>query len=281
MTMTKTSRRLIFGTLTWVGVLLLLIWTLFPITVMLFTSFKPGDEIFARPTRLLPQVWSLQNYVKVFTNSTVPQALRNSVLVGVLATAITMIFAVSAGYSLARFRFRGARPLSLFILFGQFIPITVLLLPFFMAVNALGLIDTIPGVALAHLVITVPLVTWMVRNQIASVPYELEEAALIDGASRFGAALRVTLPVAAPGIAASAIFSFLQSWHEFVFASVITQSISSMTGPIALTEFASEFNVDWGATMAASVVLTAPVVIMFLLLQKYFVNGLTSGAVKG
>ncbi len=281
MTMTRTTRKFTFGTLTWIGLLLLVAWTLFPIAVMVFTSFKPSDEVFAQPSKLLPVHWTLDNFVNVFTNSSVPQALLNSVLVGVLTTAITMIFALSAGYALARFRFRGARALSLFILIGQFIPITVLLLPFFIAVNALGLIDTIPGLAFAHLVITLPLVTWMVRNQLAAVPFELEEAALIDGSTRFGAVFRVTLPVAAPGLAAAAMFSFLQSWHEFVFASIITQSPSSQTGPIALTEFASEFNVDWGATMAAAVVLTLPVVIIFLFLQRYFVAGLTSGAVKG
>src|SRR5664280_2799086 len=256
-------------------------WTLAPFAVMVFTSLKPSNEVFLKPTKLLPKVWSFANYVTVFKNSTIPQALVNSVLVGLLATAITIVFALSAGYALARFRYRGSGALSLFILLGQFIPITVLLLPFFVVVNALGLIDTIPGVALTHLVITVPLVTWMVRNQFASVPIELEEAAMIDGTTRFGAVLRVTLPVAAPGIIAAGVFAFLQSWHEFVFASVITQSTSSQTGPIALTQFANEFTVDWGATMAAAVVLTAPVVVIFLFLQKYFVNGLTSGAVKG
>jgi ABC-type glycerol-3-phosphate transport system permease component len=277
----KVSRRLVFGTLTWIGVLGMAAWTLAPLAVMVFTSFKPSNEVFLKPTRLLPHVWSLASYAKVFTNSSIPQALVNSLLVGLLATAITIVFALSSGYALARFRFRGSGPLSLFILLGQFIPITVLLLPFFIVVNALGLIDTIPGVAVTHLVITVPLVTWMVRNQFASVPIELEEAAMIDGATRLGAVLRVTLPVAAPGITAAAVFAFLQSWHEFVFASVITQSPSSQTGPIALTQFANEFTVDWGATMAAAVVLTAPVVVIFLFLQRYFVNGLTSGAVKG
>ncbi|RLP74565.1 carbohydrate ABC transporter permease [Mycetocola tolaasinivorans] len=279
--MTRTTRTLTWGTLSWVGLALLVIWTMFPIAVMVFTSFKPGNEVFAKPNTLLPQNWTIDNFVNVLTDSTVPQALLNSVLVGVLATAITMVLSLSAGYALARFRYRGSRALSLFILMGQFIPITVLLLPFFIAINAMGLIDTIGGLAITHLVITVPLVTWMVRNQFASVPIELEEAAMIDGSTRLGAVLKITLPVAMPGLAAAAMFAFLQSWHEFVFASVITQSPSSRTGPISLTEFAGEFTVDWGATMAAAVVLTVPVVIIFLCLQRYFVAGLTSGAVKG
>jgi ABC-type glycerol-3-phosphate transport system permease component len=121
----------------------------------------------------------------------------------------------------------------------------------------------------------------MVRNQIAAIPVELEEAVQIDGGSRFDAVTYVTLPVAGPGLAAAGMFAFLQSWHEFLFASVITTSVESRTAPVALTSFANEFSVDWGATMAASVVLTVPVVVLFLLLQRYFIGGLTSGAVKG
>jgi multiple sugar transport system permease protein len=124
-------------------------------------------------------------------------------------------------------------------------------------------------------------VTWMVRNQIAAIPVDLEEAAQIDGGSRFDAVTYITLPICAPGLVAAGMFAFLQSWHEFLFASVMTSSTAARTAPVALTEFANEFSVDWGATMAASVVLTVPLVIAFIALQRYFVGGLTGGAVKG
>jgi len=274
------SRR-VLATATWVGIAIAAVWTLFPIAVMVFTSLKPREEIFAIPPALLPSSWTLQNYAGVFTNSSMPRALLNSVLAALLVTVITLLLCGSAGYALARFRFRSARPIALFILLGQMVPITVLLLPLYEMVNAMQLLDSIAGLAVVHLVITVPLVTWMIRNQVAAIPYELEEAVQMDGGSRFDAVTYVTLPVAAPGLAAAGMYAFLQSWHEFVLASVVTSSAGSRTAPVALTEFASEFRVDWGSTMAASVVLTVPVVIVFIALQRYFVRGLTSGGVKG
>ena len=265
----------------WGTLAVLLVWSLAPIAVMIFTSFKKRADIFAVPVRLLPESWTLDNYRTVFTSSSMPHALLNSVTIGLLVAIATLVFCFSAGYALARFRFRAARPLALFILLGQVVPLTVLLLPVYQIVVSLKLSDTTIGVAFAHLAITVPLVTWMVRNQIAAIPYDLEEAAQIDGGSRFDAVSYITLPVCAPGLAAAGMFAFLQSWHEFLFASVLATSTASRTAPVALTQFASEFDVDWGATMAASVVLTVPIVILFVVMQRYFVAGLTGGAVKG
>lgn len=273
-------RGLSFGGL-WALLAALLFWSLAPVVVMIFTSFKARQDIFAVPVRLLPETWTLENYVTVFTASTMPQALVNSVIVGLLVAVATLVFCFSAGYALARFRFRSARPLALAILLGQVVPLTVVLLPLYQIVSSMKLLDTTIGLAFAHLAITVPLVTWMVRNQVAAIPVELEEAAQIDGGSRFDAVTYITLPICAPGLAAAGMFAFLQSWHEFLFASVMTSSTAARTAPVSLTEFANEFNVDWGATMAASVVLTVPIVIVFVALQRYFVGGLTGGAVKG
>ncbi len=274
-------RRTATATAVWVVLILLLVWSLGPVAVMVFTAFKGKSEIYDVHAHLLPDQWTLQNFVNVFTASSMPQALLNSLIVGLLVAIATLIFCFSAGYALARFRFRSARPLALFILLGQVVPLTVVLLPLYQIITSLHLLDSVIGVAVAHLTITVPLVTWMVRNQVAAIPVELEEAVQIDGGSRFDAVTYVTLPVAGPGLAAAGMFAFLQSWHEFLFASVITTSTESRTAPVALTSFANEFSVDWGATMAASVILTVPVVLLFLLLQRYFVGGLTSGAVKG
>ena len=269
------------GAAIWALLAALLFWSLAPIAVMVFTSFKQRSDIFRMPTTLIPDTWTLDNYVTVFAMSSIPQALLNSIIVGALVAAATLIFCFSAGYALARFKFRSARPLALFILLGQVVPLTVVLLPLYQIMSALNLLDSTIGVAFAHLAITVPLVTWMIRNQIAAIPIELEEAAQIDGCSRFDAITYIILPVCAPGLAAAAMFAFLQSWHEFLFASVMTSSMAARTAPVSLTEFANEFNVDWGATMAASVVLTVPIVILFVVLQRYFVAGLTGGAVKG
>lgn len=279
--MTRRSVRFISGVGIWALLGVLLTWALAPILVMVFTSLKQSNDILAVPVRLLPRAWTLENYVTVFTNSTMPQALGNSIIVGGLVAVATITFCFSAGYALARFRFRSARPLALFILLGQVVPLTVVLLPLYQVISSVHLLDTTVGLAFAHLAITVPLVTWMIRNQVAAIPIELEEAAQIDGCSRFDAISYIILPVCAPGLAAAALFAFLQSWHEFLFASVMTSSVVSRTAPVSLTEFATEFNVDWGATMAASVVLTLPIVILFIAMQRYFVGGLTGGAVKG
>lgn len=275
------TRRSLSAVGTWLGLVVLLLWSLGPVVVMLATSLKPRGEIFALPPRLFPEHWTLANYLTVFRASTMPRALLNSVLLGLLVALVTLAVSFLAGYGLARYRFRGRRSVALFILLGQIVPLTVLLLPLYRIVRGLNLIDTIFGIAIPHLVITVPLVTWMIRNQVAAVPVELEEAALLDGCSRFDAMTYVLLPVVAPGIAAAGMFAFLQSWHEFLFASVFTVSTGARTAPVALTSFASEFAVDWGATMAASVVLTVPIIAMFVAFQRYFVGGLTAGAVKG
>lgn len=274
-------RRLPLAVLTWVALAVLLVWTLWPVVLMAFTSFKPGNEIFAIPPTLAPKHWTLDNYKTVFSSSSMPHALVNSIVVGLFVAVATLIFCFSAGYALARYKFPGARPVALFILVGQLVPLTVLLLPLYKIVNSMGLLDTTIGLAFVHLTITVPLVTWMIRNQIAAIPVEVEEAALVDGCSRLDVISYVTLPIAAPGLTAAGMFAFLQSWHEFLFASVFTTSDSARTAPVALTQFATEYKVDWGSTMAASVVLTIPVVIVFMALQRYFVGGLTSGAVKG
>lgn len=279
--MSRRNVRVLGGIGTWALLAVLLTWALAPILVMVFTSLKQSNDILRVPVRLLPRAWTLENYVTVFTNSTMPQALGNSIIVGGLVAVATITFCFSAGYALARIRFRSSRPLALFILLGQVVPLTVVLLPLYQVISSVHLLDTTVGLAFAHLAITVPLVTWMIRNQVAAIPIELEEAAQIDGCSRFDAISYIILPVCAPGLAAAALFAFLQSWHEFLFASVITSSVVSRTAPVSLTEFATEFNVDWGATMAASVVLTLPIVILFVAMQRYFVGGLTGGAVKG
>lgn len=277
----RSARRTVMAVIAWLSLALLMVWTLMPVAVMVFTSLKPRGEVFTTPPRLFPTDWTLDNYVEVFTDSSMPQALTNSIIVGLLCTLITLLLCVSAGYALARFRFPAARQIGVFILLGQMLPITVLLLPLYQMVRTLNLLNTVIGIALVHLVITIPLVTWMLRNQIAAIPYDLEEAAMIDGCSRFDAVTYITLPVAATGIAAAGMYAFLQSWHEFVLASVLSTSSASRTAPVALTEFSSEFAVDWGASMAASVVLTLPVVIVFMALQRFFVRGLTTGGVKG
>ena len=260
---------------------ILLVWSVIPLVVMISTSFKPASEIFRIPPSLIPEVFTFENYASVFTSSNMPLALWNSMLVGLLVAAVTMILGCVTGYALARIRFPGSGGIAVGLLLGQLLPVTVLLLPLYQLVTALKMVDTIPGVALTHITFVLPLVTWMANSTFRGVPIELEEAAIIDGCSRIQAVWTVVLPVAAPGIAALGIFTFLQSWNEFLFASVITVSTRSKTAPVALTDFAGQFSTDWGATMAAATVIALPVAIAFMFVQRYFVRGMAAGAVKG
>ncbi len=277
----RSTRRTVAGVLVWAALAVLLVWVLAPMAVMVATSFKPSGEIFQIPPRLLPEQPTWQNYVKVFTESTMGHSFLNSALVALLVTVITLILGISTGYALVRIRFRGANLLSVYMLVGQLLPITIFLLPLYQIVSTLGLMDSIAGIALAHLTIVLPLVVWMIRNTFLGVPVELEEAARIDGCTRTEAVVAVILPVAAPGLAAVGIFAFLQSWNEFVLASVLTTTTASRTAPVALTEFAGQFDVDWGSTMAAATIMTVPIAILFLCFQRYFVSGMAAGAVKG
>lgn len=259
----------------------LVVWALLPLSVMISTSFKERGEIFQIPANFLPKEFTWDNYATVFTKSDMPISLRNSLTVGALVTVITLILGCTTGYALARIRFAGSRGLAVAMLLGQLLPVTVLLLPLFQLVAALKLIDSIRGLALTHLVFVLPLVTWMANSTFRTVPVELEEAAMIDGCSRPRAVWSVVLPVAAPGIVSIGIFAFLQSWNEFLFASVITVSEQSKTAPVALADFAGQFATDWGATMAGATVIALPITIAFLFVQRFFVRGMSAGAVKG
>jgi len=259
----------------------LLVFALAPVALMIGTAFKPNVEIFQVPPRWLPRAPTLSNFQKVMFNSGIPRYAINSVIIATLTTLIALVLGTMAGYGFSRFKFRGNRALSLFMLLGQLIPMIALIVPFFQIFDTVGLLDTKIGIALAHLTTALPLVTWMAASYFSTIPVELDEAAIIDGCTRMLALRKVVLPVAVPGVISIALFAFLMSWNEFVLASVLTTTDNSKTLPIGLSEFATMFSVDWGSTMAAAFLMTVPVVVVFLAFQKQFVRGLSAGAVKG
>jgi ABC-type glycerol-3-phosphate transport system permease component len=259
----------------------LLFFALAPVALMIGTAFKPNVEIFQVPPRWLPRAPTLSNFHKVMFDSGIPRYALNSIIIATLMTFTALVLGTLAGYGFSRFKFRANRALSLFMLLGQLIPLIALIVPFFQIFDAVGLLDTKLGIALAHLTTALPLVTWMSASYFSTIPVELDEAAIIDGCTRMQALRKVVLPVALPGIISIALFAFLMSWNEFVLASVLTNTDNSKTLPIGLSEFATMFTVDWGSTMAAAFLMTIPVVVVFLLFQKQFVSGLSAGAVKG
>ncbi len=277
----KSNARTLGTVIAYVILIALLFFALAPVALMIGTAFKPNVEIFQVPPRWLPRAPTLSNFHKVMFNSGIPRYALNSIIIAALMTFTALVLGTLAGYGFSRFNFRGNRAMSLFMLLGQLIPLIALIVPFFQIFDAVGLLDTKIGIALAHLTTALPLVTWMSASYFSTIPVELDEAAIIDGCTRMQALRKVVLPVALPGIISIALFAFLMSWNEFVLASVLTNTDNSKTLPIGLSEFATMFTVDWGSTMAAAFLMTVPVVAVFFLFQKQFVSGLSAGAVKG
>ena len=260
---------------------LLILVCLFPFAWMALSSIKKLPELFTAPPHWLPQEPTLDNYRTVLFVSNIPRYFLNSCIVAGGATAVALVLAVFASYGFARFTFRAKPYLQTFVLVGQLLPTAAIIVPLFVTLRALHLINTYWGLILVYSIITLPLSVWMLTSYFRGIPAELEEAGLMDGASRLGVLFRITLPLALPGVAAVVIYSFVTCWNEFVFALVFAQDASVKTLPIGLSEFSTEFNTDWGGVMAASMVMTLPVVIAFLAFQRLFIGGLTAGATKG
>jgi multiple sugar transport system permease protein/raffinose/stachyose/melibiose transport system permease protein len=261
--------------------LVLVVVCLFPFAWMALSSIKKLNELFTVPPHWLPNEPTLANYWTVLFNSNIPRYFLNSVIIAGGATLVALVLAVFASYGFARFDFRGKVMLQTFVLIGQLLPTAAIIVPLFITLRYLHLINTYWGLILIYTIITLPLSVWMLTSYMRGIPVELEEAATIDGASRLGVLFRITLPLAMPGLVAVVVYSFVTCWNEFVFALVFAQDQSVKTLPIGLAEFSTEFNTDWGGVMAASMVMTVPVVLLFLAFQRLFVGGLTAGATKG
>jgi ABC-type glycerol-3-phosphate transport system permease component len=269
---------------TYLLALVLLFVVLFPVYQMFLVSLLPQRAIL--DSSIVPQKLSdlsFGNYVKAFTNGTIsPQIYVNSLAVGLAATVIGTAVSALAGYALARYRFFGSRVMDRFILLAYVIPPILLVVPIYVLMVDWQLEDTLVSVILSHLVLAIPFGIWLLRGFFRDIPVDLDEAARVDGASRLGVLWRIVLPISLPGLAAVAVFIFLESWNEFLFASVLISSKASKTFPVGLYSVAGTYgDIRWGETMAAAVVGTIPVFMLFLLFQRWLVSGLTSGAVKG
>ena len=233
-----------------------------PFAWMLLTSLKPDGEIL----RKTPSLWTahpqFHRYADVM-HAGFARALRNSLIVATGTTVAGVAVAALAGYALARFELPLRRYLLLLVMAVQMFPLVVLLIPLFVVMKALGLLDSWLGLVIAYLSFTTPLAVWLLRSFFQTIPKDLEEAAMSDGATRFGAMVRVIFPLAGPGLAATAIFSFIAAWNEFLFALTFLKKESLRTLPVALSAFVGQEQADWGLIMAASVLFTVPVVIFF------------------
>lgn len=264
-----------------IGAVLLVVVSLFPFVWMGISSIKTLGELYTIPPSWWPAAPTFDNYYKVLFESNIPRYFLNSVIISVGSTGLALILAIFASYGFARFNFKGKAVLQSFVLVGQLLPTAAIIVPLFITLRVLGLVNTFWGLILVYMIITLPLSVWMLTSYFKAIPVELEEAAIIDGSSRVGVLFRITLPLSKPGIVAVLVYAFVTTWNEFIFALCFATDSSVKTLPIGLAEFSTEFNTDWGAVMAASMVMTLPIAILFLSMQKLFVGGLTAGATKG
>jgi len=253
---------------------------LFPFYWLLVSSLKTQDQLFQIPPLWIPTAPTFDNFVRLFQGR-FPVWFQNSAVVASATTLLGLTLAALAAYSFSRFPFPGNRALSTIFLFIQLFPVAVVVIPLFILWTNLKLTNTYASLIVTYLVFGLPVSTWLLIGFFNAVPAELEEAAMIDGSSRLGALWRVTLPLALPGLAATAIYIFLLSWNEFFFALTFMNSTDMRTIPVGLSSFFAEHSVDWGLVMAGSVVASLPVVLLFGALSRYFIQGLTSGALKG
>lgn len=261
--------------------ILLVFVCLFPFWWMGLSSVKTLRELYTIPPIWWPAMPTWDNYRTVLFESNIPRYFLNSVVISVGSTVLALALAIFASYGFARFDFKGKAALQSFVLIGQLLPTAAIIVPLFVTLRVLGLVNTYWGLILVYMIITLPLSVWMLTSYFRAIPVELEEAATIDGASRLGCLFRITLPLSKPGIVSVLVYAFVTTWNEFIFALCFATDSSVKTLPIGLAEFSTEFNTDWGAVMAASVVMTAPIAILFLSMQRLFVGGLTAGATKG
>jgi multiple sugar transport system permease protein len=274
------SRRL-RGWLITVALLLVALVFLVPQAWLFSLSLKDRGGVFAYPPEWVPANASLFNYVFALTNTQVPWYLWNSVKVSVLATVLTLMVGVPAAFILSRERFAGRGPLLSVLLAVQMLSPVVLLLPLYTLVERIGLVDTHPGLVLTYAAIQVPFTAWVLKNFFDAVPPALFEAARLDGASRLRTLWSIALPVIGPGLAATTIFNLAAYWSEFALALVLLDSQSRFTIPVGVFSLQSAYETEWQLVAAASFIGLVPMMVAFVLLQRYFIAGLTAGAVKG
>lgn len=251
-----------------------------PYVQLLLTSFKPPTEVLAIPPTFIPSHFEITNYATALSDPDISRSFINSLAVAVGGTALTLFLAIPAAYAAAFYGTKLGRAFLMVALIVRMLPPVALAIPIFQAFRQLHLIDTQVGLMLAQTIISLPLVIWLLAAFFEAIPQALEEAALIDGCNRLTAMIRVTLPVAGGGIAVAAIFAFLSSWNEFLFALMLT-SVNAVTVPLAIANFKSQFGIDWGSMTALAVMYSLPVIAVTLALQRRIVAGMTFGAVKG
>lgn len=273
----KFSRRIILIILS----IIVTIFVLFPFAWMASYSLRPRNQIFETPPKIIPNTFVFDNFRAIMANNRFGLFFRNSLIVSLCSTLFIIVVACMAGYSLSRFAFKGKNVLTYSILGSQLFPVYVILLPLFIIYNTLQLYDTLIGLIIVYVAIAQPFSILLMIGFFKEIPIEMEESAYIDGATKLQTFVRIVLPNALNGITAMAIFTLIVTWQEMLLALSLTVSEESRTLTVGLMYFFGQYQTDYAGLMAASVVITIPTLVIFLILQKFFIKGMMSGTVKG
>jgi arabinogalactan oligomer/maltooligosaccharide transport system permease protein len=253
----------------------------YPILQVLTISLRPSDRLLSTSLEIIPENATFENYISLFRDRPFLRWMWNSTFVSFVVTVTGVALASMTGYAFSRFRFAGKKAGLLSLLTTQMFPATMLLLPLYIMLIKLGLINTYAGVMIIYAATALPFTIWTMKGYYDTIPYSLEEAARIDGCNQFQAFARVILPLAAPALVITALFAFMTAWSEYLVAAQILQDSDLWTLPLGLKSFESNMSTEWGLYGAASLIVTIPVVVLFLMLSRYLVSGLTLGSVKG
>lgn len=269
------SRRIVLT----VGVVVVLVFTLFPVFWMVTTALDGAAD--AGDRGLLPTEWTLDNFSFVLSEGGFGRYLRNSLIVAFAVVLASAVLALLAAVAVTRFKFRLRTQMLVMILIVQMVPLEALVIPLFLQVRNLELLNTLIGLVVVYLAFSLPFAIWTLKAFVAAVPVELEEAAYLDGCSWWRMFRSVLLPLVAPGLVATSVFAFITAWNEFIFALTFMSDQQNYTVAVGLRRFFGQYGTDWGAVMAGSTLITLPVIVFFVLVQKRLTAGLVSGAVKG
>jgi N,N'-diacetylchitobiose transport system permease protein len=262
------------------GVLVLVVMV-FPVYWMVATAFKPGQKILSYTPQWFPTDPTLSNFSDAIDQPFFWHAVKNSLIIVSAVVALSVVLAFLASLALAKFHFYGRKAFIVLILGVQMVPLAALIIPLYILMSRLGQVDKLTGVIAMYLTFVLPFTVWTMRGFLLGIPKELEEAAMVDGATRFGAFVRVLLPLVGPGLVATSIFAFIQAWNEFIIAYVFLHTPEKQTLMVWLASFTTLRGTEWGPLMAGATLCALPVVVFFLLVQRRIAFGLTAGAVRG
>lgn len=276
-----TFRKTVFRVFVYALAALILGFAVIPFLWTIITSLKDEYSVYAKVPTLIPDPVTLENYGEVLGNPLMMSYFKNTVIVAIAATIISLMVALFAAYGFSRYKFPGRTPLLFSILFIRLLPRVALLVPFYVTLSRLNMVNTYQGLVLVYLIIGMPIAVWLMKGYIDALPYEVEEAAVVDGCGPLATVFRIIVPQIAPALASVGMFSFILAWNEFLFPLTLAKDSSTRPLSVALAFYIDDFGVQWGPLMAASVLMSIPALIFFSFAQKYIVKGLSEGAVKG